>query len=78
MIAVHAMPLGQMVTLGTALLAWFSLHQRMSAVDAAVANASAGAPCGWMKREIVPLPGERTVFFQAEQEGQPQIRAPAV
>jgi hypothetical protein len=78
MIAVHAMTLAPMFTVGSALLAWFSLHQRMSAIDFAVADASTSTPNGWMKREVLPLPGERTVSFQAGQEGKPQIRAPAV
>lgn len=78
MIAVHAMTLGPMFTVGSALLAWFSLHQRISAIDVAVANASTSTPNGWVKREALSLPSERTVLFHAEQEGKPQIRAPAV
>ncbi len=78
MITAHVMTLGPMFTMSTALLAWFSLHQRMSVIDVAVVDASTSALDGWIKREVLSLPEERTVLFQAEQEGKPQIRVPAV
>ncbi len=56
MIAVHAMTLEPMVTLGTVLLAWFSLHQRMSAMDTAVADASTRTFHHRIGRQMLSLP----------------------